>query len=700
MSEQLHFNILTFIHPKEKLTFYFTNLENENLIRVFHKLVPDEVVQEFGEQEHYYTSFTKEIEGFYPVTKPVNLSYELKKNEFGEERSYSIDNSAFSVSILKRYYNSIIHEYFTAKGILVKPNFISDTEIWLPSKRSDKTGQFNLFDRYSLKVQFKTVTKQLELLVTFEGVSKVYKESVEVLQESVSPTAFNWVIFDNGLYKFDEMPNAGKRAYDQVFLVWNFNTRDALGETTEAPDKSNKYKKFKDAIDFFYNTYLNTEGFKKLIPISSNGFIPVEEVKTGRVKSNSNQLLFGDGHTHIIPMSGMKDHGPFDFSDTSKIHFFFIYHKQDVEVTKKMDRYFRGTERGFVGLSKFIHTPYYTEKGFSISFKDLDNPWSEIYTKITEKHFEPDIQYIAIYISPFSKNSPDKSRRKIYYKLKELLLKKGISSQVIDAEKVMSNDKYFYSLPNIAIAILAKLNGIPWRLDNTVKKELVVGVGAFKNPDFDIKYIGSAFSFSNNGKFNRFECFQHDQTRELAGSIIKSVKDYASLNPEIKRLVIHFYKTMRQDELQPIEDGLKRLGLNIPVFIISINKTESSDIVAFDLSWKDLMPLSGKYINIGYNKFLLFNNTRYSNNEFNYYDGFPFPIKLKIYCTQKELANDIKTIKELIDQVYQFSRMYWKSVRQQNLPVTIKYPEMVAEMLPHFDGNEIPEFGKDNLWFL
>ena len=29
-----------------------------------------------------------------------------------------------------------------------------------------------------------------------------------------------------------------------------------------------------------------------------------------------------------------------------------------------------------------------------------------------------------------------------------------------------------------------------------------------------------------------------------------------------------------------------------------------------------------------------------------------------------------------------------------------KYPEMVAEMLPHFDGNEILEFGKDNLWFL
>ncbi|MEW2921860.1 Piwi domain-containing protein [Muricauda sp. ANG21] len=694
------FNILTFNHPQKELTLYFTNVEDEILSRINHRLVPVEVIENFGEQEHYYTSFTKEVEGFYPVTKAVNPRYEVKEDENGEERSYFVNNSALSVSILKRYYNYLIHEYFKAQGFLVKPNFISDTEVWLPSKKYDKTGQFNLFDRYSLKVQFKTVTKQLELLVTFEGISKVYKQSVEVLQESVSPTAFNWVIFDNGLYRFDELPNAGKRAYNQVFPVWNFNTRDALGETTEAPDKSNKYKKFKDAIDFFYNTYLNTEAFKKLIPINSNGFIPVEEIKMGRVKSNSNQLLFGEGNTDIVPMNGMKNHGPFDFSDTSNIHFFFIFHKDDYQVAKKMDGFFRGTEKGFGGLSKFIHTPYHTEKGFSIMFEDKENPWSEIYHKVTEKHFEPDIQYIAIYISPFSKNSLDKSRRKIYYRLKELLLKKGISSQVIDAEKVMTNDKYYFSLPNIAIAILAKLNGIPWRLDNTIKKELVIGVGAFKNPDFDIKYIGSAFSFSNNGRFNRFECFQQDQTKELAGSIIRVVKEYAALNPEIKRLVIHFYKTMGRAELEPIENGLKRLGLSIPVFIVSINKTETSDIVAFDLNWKDLMPLSGTYINIGYNKFLLFNNTRYSNNGFNFHDGYPFPIKLKIYCTQKELVDDFKTVRELIDQVYQFSRMYWKSVRQQNLPVTIKYPEMVAEMLPHFDGNEIPEFGKDNLWFL
>ncbi len=157
---------------------------------------------------------------------------------------------------------------------------------------------------------------------------------------------------------------------------------------------------------------------------------------------------------------------------------------------------------------------------------------------------------------------------------------------------------------------------------------------------------------------------------------------------------------MNSKEFDPIEEGLKEMGLNIPVFILSINKTESHDIVAFDNNWSKLMPASGTYINLGHNRFLLFNNTRYNDDTSRDIDGFPFPIKLSITCTDPELTDDTKIIRELIDQVYQFSRMLWKSVRQQNLPVTIKYPEMVAEIFPYFVGNEIPDFGKDNLWFL
>src|SRR5690606_29198494 len=155
---------------------------------------------------------------------------------------------------------------------------------------------------------------------------------------------------------------------------------------------------------------------------------------------------------------------------------------------------------------------------------------------------------------------------------------------------------------------LAKLNGVPWQLNTKMKKELVVGVGAFKSVETSVQYIGSAFCFTNNGKFNQFECFRKNQIEELAGSIIWQIRQFVSVNSgSISRLIIHFYKNMSKKELDPIEKGLHNLGLDIPIFIVSINKTESQDIVAFDNKWESLMPVSGTFIKIGYNRFLLFN---------------------------------------------------------------------------------------------
>ena len=159
---------------------------------------------------------------------------------------------------------------------------------------------------------------------------------------------------------------------------------------------------------------------------------------------------------------------------------------------------------------------------------------------------------------------------------------------------------------------------------------------------------------------------------------------------------------MSEEEIKPIEKVLHNLDLNIPVFVVTSNKTESEDFVVFDDKFSEKMPYSGRYINLGNKTFLLCNNTRYEDNTYKGMDGYPFPVKLTISCpTDSELQSDTKIINGLIDQVYQFSRIYWKSVKQQNLPVTIKYPEMVAQIAPHFNGSDIPSnIGNDNLWFL
>lgn len=156
------------------------------------------------------------------------------------------------------------------------------------------------------------------------------------------------------------------------------------------------------------------------------------------------------------------------------------------------------------------------------------------------------------------------------------------------------------------------------------------------------------------------------------------------------------------NEYPHIENALNNLGLeSIPVYVVTINKTESEDYVLFDGANKDLIPYSGRYINLGNKTYLLCNNTRYENYTFNPRDGFPFPLKLKIDCPSNPTQSiDLQVISDLIDQVYQFSRIYWKSVKQQNLPVTIKYPEMIAQILPYFSNTDPDNIDTKHLWFL
>jgi hypothetical protein len=452
---------------------------------------------------------------------------------------------------------------------------------------------------------------------------------------------------------------------------------------------------------------LNRDDFKSVFPIDDKGFYKIYNRDIKSTTPGCNELVFGNEATDINPNKGIKENGPYQLPTPKHISFFFIIHREDIETGKLLIRYFKG-EVPYIfegmnlksaGLLKYARLNFFVDKNKSIPFDNLENPLPEIRDKLKNTKFPENITYCALYISPYAKDKSNPTQLKFYYQIKEELLKYGITSQVIEKETINKVD-FRYSLPNLYIAIIAKLNAVPWRLKRAVKNELIVGIGAFKSNNCVNRYIGSAFCFSNDGHFQEFECHCKSEMFQLTGSIEKAVKTYIQKFKKADRLIIHFYKTMSHKELEPIVEMLNQLGLNIPVVIVSINKTESKHLILFDKSSPELMPLSGSFYNIGKNQFLLCNNTRYKSDTKVKGNEYPFPIKLSINSTNQELINDDKAINDIIDQVYQFSRMYWKSISQQNLPVTIKYPAMVAEIFTHFESDFIPSFGQNNLLFL
>jgi len=679
------FNILTINWPQKPVNFHFSDTYIGKGKSLYFNLFPNSIEQLFpklvrNSTNKLFTTYSTESEGFLPLP---------------------IDFKSDNPDLIKRFYNNEINYFFKkVKQQIVKIGRVHENQIWIKTSQVG-TSKYDLYEKFSLKIQLCNVSQFPEIVLSYDGQSKISKKSVAELLPDVSPTFFNLVLSNNHLNKWAKIHADEDLDPTSCYPIINKSLEPILGITAELPPKDNRYPKYLKRINTFYKHFLDTEDFQKLIPLNKGGFQKVNPSSISKVSSDSNQLLFYNNAPDKVPKLALKRLKPFKKSPYPNIHLFYIVHKDDIRYTLTINSHFEKGFESFEGMQSYVGLLFHTEKGFSVVFEDKENPIPEIEKKLSERNFDPDVKYIAIYITPYNKFEKDKQKREIYYQLKELLLKRKITSQAIDPAKMVEQGiNWRYSLPNIAVAMLAKLDGIPWRLNTPIKKELIVGIGAFKHVDDDVRYIASAFSFDNNGKFNRFEYFMRDEINILAGSISDAVRQYATVNNAPDRLIIHFYKTMSEDELEPIQQSLRDLKLDIPVFIITINKTESEDIIAFDNDWTELMPLSGIFIGIGNDKFLLFNNTRYNGTIHNKADGYPFPLKLKLQCTDPELIKDIKIVTELIDQIYQFSRMYWKSISQQSLPVTIKYPEIIAEIAPHFLGNDIPAYGKNNLWFL
>jgi hypothetical protein len=589
-------------------------------------------------------------------------------------------------------------------------NFADDIEVWFLNTE-EKRPTYNIFDKFTLKINHCDVTTGFELVVSYDGTSRVSKKSLKEMPNF--DTSNLHLVNSNGLIKsWEFIPPQDKLHLDKIYPIIGETLYQTYSITYELPDNKNRYPRYFKPINEFYEKYLDNDTFRALLPIDKNGFIKNYTATVKYLSNESNKLKFGRD-VGVEPKTDLKKHGPCEpVPPPNNVTFFFIYHKDSQDEYNLLKKYFEQGYKSHPNLHDFIYQPFYVDESLNIILSSVDNIINEVYAVLKVRKKNPDTKYFAIYISPISIYEKEFTKKRVYYRMKEMFLHTGYYSQVIYKEKIINYDKkakkikaneYFsIYLPNIEAAILAKLGGIPWRLNKEDDEELIIGVGAFNSITLKSKFVGSAFCFDNTGRFKNFTCFGKDDTKALAGSIRDAVIKFHEQKPEAKRIIIHFYKVMSNWELKPILDIIYNgLNLQIPIIVVTINKTVSKELLAFDtLDTENLMPYSGTYIKMTERQYLLFNNTRYTSTSVVAEKEYHFPVKIKLTSTHLELLEDDTLVELLIDQVYQFSRLYWKSVSQQNIPVTIAYPEMVAKIFPYFKQPKIPEFGTNNLWFL
>jgi hypothetical protein len=692
MQQTLVLNIIPFNPPAGKQTFSFYRKSDTGRYPIFYDDISEIL------EDHFSTSELNGLVKLYTDFQAPKKDAILLDIDLSETPRFA-----------NHYYRYLIRNYFTGTADIIHQNFTSETEVYFRDK-ANSNAKYNLYNQFTLKVQYERVTNGPEIVLSYDGTTKVYTKPVSKLH-NFDTNLYNWIVCEGELYKWKFRPKSVINMPDKCYPVLSNELKPLLDIAADVPDFTNRYPRYLNILQNFYTEYLNTKTFRSLIPISKEGFYQTLPEQFRVISATSNDLLYANGKIGKEPKKDFKGKGPYQLpQEPNNFKFFFIYQASDkatavTELYRYLNSGYKDNRFPFPKMQDYIKVPFQLDTSKNIEFDSVENAVATIRNAVKNADWEPDTRYMALFVNPVPKSEKDEAKKNIYYKIKEILLYERVLSQVIKSEHLYkggkSNSFFNTFLPHIEVAMLAKLGGVPWRLNRPTNNELIVGIGAFYSVTKKTQFVGSAFCFNNEGVFKGFDCFRKNDIVSLAGSIREAVGKFIAVNYTASRLIIHFYKDISKEELKPIMKTLHALGLPIPVIVVSINKTESKELVGFDISDRsNLMPYSGTFIKVGKSEYLLFNNTRYDSTSKPAQKEYHFPIKITISATDKDMLEDMNLVEELIDQVYQFSRMYWKSTNQQSLPVTIKYPEMVAQIYPYFQHDSLTDFGKNNLWFL
>lgn len=599
-------------------------------------------------------------------------------------------------ALFRDYCNELLFAYFQQSETPSTRSFLNGTEVWIKQgeRGADLITNYSTFQIRVLSPRDQHVTPGWTVLVNFTGDRSTHPRSgrlIEIPEQLISTFVLNGRIYKSKKYDAGAIPPEAEVVVDlkvAKFLQVERNVRREI----------NKYLRAYDKIQCFYNRNLKGRKLRNVLHILEAGMCSVSESQIRRTPTDSNLLAFGGGHTHTNAYVGLKEYGPLAEPKSTAYKIFFIFHKDDRDRANKLYQFFNRGLKGYPGLKDFVNVDLNLDRDKTITFANEVAPSAEIEQSLNSMRFEDGITYVAIYLSPISRDETDDERRGEYFKIKEMLLRRNIGSQVIERGNI-DKPSFNYFLPNISIALLAKLNGKPWRLSTALKEEMVIGVGAYRQEGST--YLGTTFSFKNDGDFIGFDAVKCAQVEQLGTFFERTIRGFITEMTDIKRVVIHFYKDMNTAEERQLVDALERLDLQVPYVVLTISDERSHEYIVFDESYSGKMPRSGTCVKLRRGEYLLSNNTRYHERTGSRIDDFPFPIKVAVSRANLEYSRD-DIVHELIDQIYAFSRMYWRSVKQKAMPVTVIYSNEIARMTANLPHRTVPEtnVAKRTLWFL
>jgi hypothetical protein len=677
MNEKLLKNTITIPIPKRKVEIglYFTKKKKLKRIK-----------KEHFKEETNDSDILDRIDEF------VWLDYKTK--DAGAIFSFRLNEHPY----LAVWWMESMMYFFLRKQIrIIRRIFTGEWQYWVEDD-TKRTKKKQVFRKFNLSFRLAKERTAIELVISYEGRSQVILEHINSLiqHKNLDTLILKSVIYERECQPYKRIEDEVRQQLNKVYPILGRDIARLLD--MEMPFVKDPYKLTTAVgeLQMFLDYYIKHEKLKDWLG-DIKDWDQVKSDDVFHLKDTSREMCFGQDQISSDNYIAFGTYGPNQLPRPKHFKVFFIYTGSGQTAKLHLEKHLRG-EDNYKSLTEYSHIPLVYEEALNYEIKDISHIKEELSTYINQLQLHPEVQYMAFYLSPFPKYGIQGVENQYYYWVKEILLKRNIVSQVLEQSKIKGNINFW--IPNISMAMVAKMGGIPWKLARETEDELIVGFGAFKSTQQETPYIGSSFCFDNEGRFQEFDCWSHEKEWALIGQLYKAIKEYQKKNGHIKRLVIHYYKELNKKEFRQVEQLLDRFDSDIPIIVVRINSTFRHKELVMDMAYPKKLPANGSYYHLQYHDYLLYINER-EKDSFSYVKSAQYPLKVSLQSNQAGLfETDPEIVPSIMQQLYDFSLLHWRSINQPRLPVTIAYPEYLARIFPHFDAETLQGVGSTRLWFL
>src|ERR1039457_6130347 len=170
-----------------------------------------------------------------------------------------------------------------------------------------------------------------------------------------------------------------------------------------------------------------------------------------------------------------------------------------------------------------------------------------------------------------------------YYEAKAAFASLAIPTQMVSAELMRDDAQFQWSVANIALAIFAKLGGIPWAVEAPRDDDLIIGIGRA-----DVgrhggreRHFGYAVTFVSNGIYRQTWSFPPTADEALYKQRLQEAIEgalRADLDQPPARLIVHLAKQAGKQEIEAAQHAMNAARLEVPVAFLRLDDSSLHDI--------------------------------------------------------------------------------------------------------------------------